>query len=157
MCFPTCMYTRDDMKHLAADKECCTQSFKAEEEDGKSFIISCFYMAVLLPVQSSMHELEGPNVGLMHRPGGRDPQPLQDEAILSTCVHPSHHASTSVFPITALQRHRLPRGFIAVELNTVRHAMLTLHCFHYPVAQYETILYKAWSLWDTLKFLSLAP
>lgn len=53
------------MKHLAADKECCTRRFKVEQDDGKSFIISCFYIAALLPMQSSMHELEGPNVGPM--------------------------------------------------------------------------------------------
>lgn len=65
MCFPICIYTRDDMKHLAADKECCTRRSKVEWDDGKSFIISCFYIAALFPVQSSMHELEGPNVWLL--------------------------------------------------------------------------------------------
>lgn len=44
-------------------KKCCTGRFKVRQDDGELSIIPCFHIAVLLPVQSSMHGWTGPTLG----------------------------------------------------------------------------------------------
>lgn len=94
ICFSTCSHTLDDMKLFAADKNVARAGLKLDRMMESLSIIPCFYIPVLLPVQSSMHGWTGLTLGRSHpgrqgSPGcvGRG-DPVNLRASQSSCIHP---------------------------------------------------------------------
>lgn len=151
--FSTCLHTLDDMKLFAADKKCGTGWFEVRQDDGEPSLIPCFYIPVLLPVQSSMHGWTGPTLGRSHparqgSPGcvGRG-DPVNLRASQSSCIHPwVPHRCTSQKQI-ALRIYRRRAKY--------RHAMLTLFSSHYVITQLASTVSITQLLYHTMSMLLL--
>lgn len=100
ICFSTCS-TRETTWNFLLLIKCCTGRFKFRQDDGELSIIPCFYIPVLLPVQSSMHGWTGltgrshpGRQGTPGRAGWGDPANLR--ASQSSCIHPRvpHHCTS---------------------------------------------------------------
>lgn len=124
ICFSTCSHTRDNLKLLLIIKMLHREVW-VWTRWWKAFSNPLFLHPCTTPCAIIHAWVDGPNRPIPPREAGI-PEQCGTREILLTCVHPSRHASTPVFPTTALHRNRRAWGFIAKELNTVRHAMLTL-------------------------------
>lgn len=122
---------------FAADKNVAQAGLRVGQDDGELSIIPCFYIPVLLPCAVIHAWVDGPDAGPIPPREAGIPTAAWDEGILVTCVHPS-----CCFPTAALHRNRLPWGFIADKLNTVRHAMLTLFSSHCVITQLVSTVCK---------------
>lgn len=111
------MYTADDTKHLAADKMLHMQVYDRELFNKLLFLHLCS-----VPWAAIHAWVEGPNLEPMPPGGAGIPEALESRGDPDNLRASQQFAS----PITSLQRHRLYLEFISEELNTVRHAMLTL-------------------------------